>query len=299
LTGKLNGWDALGYSQEITACWVNGPIKRTADLLDRALEIVESVPYTVTLRWLFYNLYQEGWFKGDKAKAYSNFSSTMSRLRHSPDTFQERWPIELADDRRDPIIRTQGHTTAAEWLQSMADRVTCNIDKMTGQSTYILIAFEAEAMQSQFEHYTQEWGVGLWPLSGMTSIPYKKRLAQFITWATYRFDLPVTVLYFGDYDDAGMTIPESTFRHVRKWCEVNFEAYRVGLSLDQVQKYKIQDDPGNPNKYQWEAVPDYAAKEIITGALKSTLDQDLIFELQGLETEATIKARSALTSIRL
>jgi hypothetical protein len=66
-----------------------------------------------------------------------------------------------------------------------------------------------------------------------------------------------------------------------------------------VQKYKIQDDPGNPNKYHWEAVPDYAAKEIITGALKSTLDQDLIFELQGLETEATNKARSALTSIRL
>ena len=292
----MNGWEPLGYSEEITSCWKRGPIKRTADLLDRALQIVDGVPYTVTLRWLFYNLYQEGWFEGDKAKAYSNFSSTLSRLRHSPDAFQERWPIELADDRRDPILR-YGHKNSEEWLKSVSRWLSCNVDYMVGQSAYIIIAFEAEAMQSQFKHYTQGWGVALWPLSGMASIPYKKRFAEFINQVNDKFDLPVTVLYFGDYDDAGMTIPESTMRHVRKWCEVEFTAYRVGLSLDQVNEYNIQDDPGNPGKYQWEAVPDAAAKAIITGALHKTLDQAIIFDLQDQEAEITVKARQALAAI--
>lgn len=34
-----------------------------ATLLDRAYELVESVPYKVTARWLFYRLLQESFFK--------------------------------------------------------------------------------------------------------------------------------------------------------------------------------------------------------------------------------------------
>ncbi len=295
--GISNKWQPLGYSDEVTRAWKNGPIKRIADLLDRALEIVNSVPYTVTLRWLFYNLHQEGWFEGDKAKQYKNFSDTMSRLRHSPDEFLERWPIELADDRRDPIHYTEWYRSPQEWLAAAANEISCNVDNMVGQANYIMIAFEAEAMQRQFVHYAGPYGVSLWPFSGMTSIPYKKRMARHIEIMARRFNLPVIILYFGDYDDAGQIIGESSFRHVRKWCGYRFDAFRVGLTLGQVRKYNIPSDINNPGKYQWEALPDQAAKEVITEALDRVIDRSIIKEIEKAENDTTQKAREALRGV--
>jgi hypothetical protein len=246
-------WPELGWSEEVTSCWTNGPTKRYERILDRALEIVQSVPYSVTLRWLFYNLWQEGYFafqkpteKGStKALAYGNFGKKMSALRHSPDKFQERWPIELADDRRDPVHWTEGYKTARDWLANLQEEISCNIDKMTNQDTYVMVAFEAEAMQSQFIHYTRSYGVSLWPFSGAASIAYKKRLAKHIEWARWRFGLPVQILYFGDLDPAGEIIPETAFRHVRKWAKTDFTAYRVGLNLSIFKDMTYQTTPIN------------------------------------------------------
>lgn len=305
-------WPELGWSEEVTSCWKRGPETDKAAILDRAVELVNSVPYEVTLRWLFYGLWQDGLFsdvKGTKRanakrRAYEVFSSLMSRLRHSPDKFQERWPIELADDRRDPIHRTSGISSVAEWLEIASEQLECSVEKMVGQENYVMVAFEAEAMLSQFRHYTQPYEVSLWPFSGATSIPYKKRLANRITWVAKTFELPVIILYFGDYDPAGLTIPESAFRHVRKWCDVDFTAYRVGLNPEQIEKYKIDSDfedgeSGGTQKYQWEAVRDEAAKEIITGALDSLLCLDTINELKTEEAEITEKVRGALAEVEI
>lgn len=297
-------WPELGWSEEVTACWKDGPTARYEKILDRALELVRGVPYQVTLRWLFYNLWQEGWFSGQKASskagakklAYGNFARRISSLRHSPASFQERWPIELADDRRDPVHWSNGSRTPFEWLQSIYQE-ECNIDKHIGQDVYLMLAFEAEAMQSQFIHYAKPYGISLWPFSGMTSIAYKKRLANHIEWAAERFDLPVEILYFGDLDPAGMRIPETAFRHVRKWCKVPFKAYRVGLNEEHVLEYSIPDDPDNPGKYQWEAVNDQAAREIITGALDARLRQDAISRVVAAEESMTRKFRAALEAI--
>lgn len=298
-------WPMLGLSEEITASWEQGPEKRYSKIMDRALELVQSVPYNVTLRWLFYNLWQEGWYSfqkptpkaSAKTRAYDNFSRLLARMLHSSPEFLERWQIELADDRRDPIHRTAGFRTAEEWLDHLRGEIECNIDKMIGQDVYLMVAFEAEAMQSQFEYYTEPYGVSLWPFSGMASIPYKKRLARHIEWAYSRFGLPVIVLYFGDYDEAGLTIPEASFRHIRKWCKCKFDAFRAGLNQDHVQRYNIPEDPERPGKFQWEAVADIPAKEIITGAIDSLLRHDAIRTIEIEESEMTGKAREALAGI--
>lgn len=303
-------WPQLGFSEEITSSWENGPRNKTEKILDRALYHVNSIDYKVTLRWLFYRLFQEGYFSdkkpgmskdgkviGAKKRAYQDFTSLMSRLRHSPIEFQEKWPIELADDRRDPIHRTQGFETPDEWLEWQRENIKCNIDKMVDQDFYIMVAFEAEAMQSQFIKKTENYEVSLWPFSGAASIPYKKRLAHHIEWAHKKFNLPVVLLYFGDHDDAGLIIPESAFRHVRKWCSVDFDAYRVGLNKDQVIKYNVEDDPERPGKYQWEAVDDKDATEIITSALNMFLYHGTISEHKRVERIVTQKVRDALINL--
>jgi len=40
------------------------PHKKQRQLLARALELIDSVPYRVTLRWVFYRLLQEGFYEG-------------------------------------------------------------------------------------------------------------------------------------------------------------------------------------------------------------------------------------------
>jgi hypothetical protein len=302
-----NHWDELGWSNEITPQWINGPHQKQAELLDRALILTQSVPYSVTLRWLFYGLWQEGWFSdvkptpkelNAKKVAYNHFKALMSRMRQSSDELQERWQIELSDDRREPIHKSTWLSSTSEWLDAVSKGLNCVTEKMVGQDYYVMVAFEAEAMQSQFKYLTQSYGVSLYPFSGHASIPYKKALAEHIEFVTEEFNLPVVILYFGDYDQAGMTIPETAFRHVRKWCDVEFKAYRAGLNQDQIDKYNIEEDPEKPGKFQWEAVREAPAREIVTGALDGILYHDTISEIERAEREMTAKARQALSELQ-
>lgn len=305
MNGDLD-WPELGWSDEVTYSWKNGPLKRQAEILDQALNLINSVPYKVTLRWLFYGLWQEGWFghakptsrASAKRRAYEEFASLMSRLRHSASEFYDRWPIELSDDRRDPIHHSNWYSSTSEWLDAYIKGLTCTTEKMIGQENYVMLAFEAEAMQSQFKYFSKPYGVSLWPFSGAASIPYKKALAKHIEFVSDLFNLPVIILYFGDYDQAGLSIPESAFRHIRKWCRVEFTAYRAGLNLEQINKYNIQEDPEKPGKFQWEAVGDTPAREIVIGSLDALLLHDTISEIEKAEQEMTTKARQALAEIR-
>lgn len=301
-------WPELGWNEGNKKGWKRqGPNARNIAILERAVELVNSVPYDVTARWLFYGLWQRGYYshqqktekKSAKERAYGNFCDLMSELRHSPPEWQERFPISLADDRRDPIHFTDGYRTPAEWLQHTRDNIQCDVDYMSGQERYVMVAFEAEAMQSQFIHYTAGYGVSLWPFSGHASIAYKQRLAEHIAVVRRRAGVPVIILYFGDLDPTGELIPETAFTHVRKWCEVGFTAYRAGLNREHVLAYDIPDDPDRPGKFQWEAVSDDAAREIITGALNSLIRLDVLNDVRRREAMTTAAARKALGGISI
>jgi len=73
-----------------------------AGILDKAYELVRSVLYQVTARWLFYRLLQEAFFK-DKDAYKTKFLPLLSKARKS---FYKQWnPGTLADDTRVSVIR--------------------------------------------------------------------------------------------------------------------------------------------------------------------------------------------------
>jgi len=105
----------------------------------------------VSLRWLFYALWQDGFLrdygkrskKKPKAAAYASVSGWAAKARHSG-----IWPLDiLADGTRGPI--GYYHKDEAEWLKWMIDQ-ECNIDVWGRMEEYIMIAFEARAMIDQF-----------------------------------------------------------------------------------------------------------------------------------------------------
>ena len=271
------------------------PNKRGREILARAWEHVQSVPYRATSRWLFYRVLQDGFYPikrdGDKARAYSAFLGLTSRARHNG---WEGWrPNTLADDTRQSIEHKTGYRDTGKWAGDLVKYAWAPVlDHWYRQETYAEVWYEAVAMSAQFQHYTR--GVTLRPFSGMPSIAYKWAIAQQLERHAEKYGLPVTALYFGDFDDAGKMIPETSAADIAAWCDVDFDFVRVGLNEGDGQRLGIPENFDKPGTYQWEALPDDAARDMITSAVGSYMDASVIDVCQSEARAAGDKLREYL-----
>ena len=262
------------YDQSRTPWTRLGP--REAEILDAGWRHIQSVPYKVSTRWLFYRLLQDGYYKG-KNDYKNNFTKLFSRARH---TGQGSWaPDSLEDEGRSIIWRADGCENEAEAVDRMRVNVLeaayVPLNHFYRQENYVEIWYEANAMTSQFEHYTRD--VDLVPMAGSASISHKWKIAKRLEDAALTYDKPIVILYFGDEDAAGHVIQKTIEKDVGRWSDEPFKIVWAGLTLDQAEQYGI---PENFEKkgYQWEALPDDAAREIITAAVDEYIDTDLILE---------------------
>ena len=208
-------------------------------------------------QWLFYRLLQESFFQ-DKDAYKAKFLPLLSKARKS---FYKEWtPETLSDDTRIAVIRGAGWTSESSFLKDVG-QATCILDKWQDQDCYLEIWFEAKAMKGQFEHYTEH--VTLRPFGGDCSISFKWQIAVELEEKHDQYQTPVVILYFGDLDPKGLQIPESAVRDIRQWTDVDFEFIRCGLNPGDELIYHIPQNPDKPGTYQWEALSDSAAKELI------------------------------------
>ena len=257
------------------------PRGETANMLRRALSIVQSVEYQVSARWLFYRMYQEGWYS-DKKDYANKFLKAISAARHS--SFEGWAPDTLADETRQSIGRSGRFYNVGAWLQWITE-AKCDLDKWLTQPVYTECWYEARAMTDQFRYYTKY--ITLRPMGGQPSIPYKYQAAKDIESLAEYYEKPVVILYFGDLDPAGETISEVIERDIKHWCNVDFTFIHCGLTAEQVKRYNIPQSIDKPDTYQWEAVSDTAAREIINGALANLkLRQDAFSAIENEQLAA-------------
>ena len=179
------------------------PHNKQQAILDRAWEHVQSVPYNVSLRWLFYRLYQEGVYT-DK-KGYKRFTSLMSTARKR---FYKDWrPDSLVDDTRQLETWGEGFDDKRGFLEAVAD-AHCDLDKLNTQSAIVVTLFEAKAMSAQFDYYLPHASARL-PFGGDVSIPAKWQVAELLAKRWNQYAVPVYVVYFGDFDPKGLLIEEA------------------------------------------------------------------------------------------
>ena len=248
------------------------PRKQGQKILERALEHVNSVPYKVTARWLFYRLMQEGFYKG-KDDYKNRFIQLLSKVRHN---YYGGWrPDTLVDDTRAAIIKTGGHDTVDDWVKMQSGGGWyCRLDHFYKQDYYVELWFEAAAMVRQFEHYTN--GVALRPFQGQPSIPYKHDIAVYLGEARRQYGKEIVILYFGDYDAAGLTIQNTAEADVRGWCSTDFELIRCGLNEGDGERLGIAENFEHPGSYQWEALDDAQAEELITTSVNKYVDKNVV-----------------------
>ena len=185
------------------------PSQKTAALLTRALDYVNSVPYRVGARWVFYQLLQDSSLseKSDYKKLVGFLSPARKRMWGGwrPDT--------LVDESRSAQVRGSGFDAPQGWVESIAAR-QCVLDRWRGQPEYVEVWFEAAAMEQQFSFYVDE-NVPLLAFHGDISIPEKWKAAKRLMWRWKQLKAPIRVCYFGDLDPKGLEIPFSAERDVR------------------------------------------------------------------------------------
>lgn len=256
------------------------PRGHVAEILAWCLKRVDSVQYRVTARWLFYRLVQE---RGFKKCEYKNFLKWMSRARKA---FFMGWtPDTLADDTRQARLRGYGHLNADDWMVSFK-RERCVLDKYAVQENIVEVWFEAEAMYSQFNHYTGPYHVTLRPFKGDASIDYKWRIAKDLE-SLARYGKPMIILYFGDYDPKGLEIPENALRDIRAWCRQPFELIRCGINEEHISRFHLVERPEKLGAYQWEALNEDAARQLILGNLGKYWRLGAIEQVEEQEDQAT------------
>lgn len=213
---------------------------------------IQSVPYKVSARWVFYQLVQAGYLS---KKNIDSFDHLLSSARKR---FWNGWtPQILGDTIRECYFK--GEVFVGFDLQ---------LDSICEQDYYMQIWFEAEAMHGQFEYYTKDFRTSLIPFRGDCSIPIKWEIAKKLEAMATKYAKPIKILYFGDYDEKGLQIYKSALKDIRAWCSVDFDVERIGLTLEQVSNLNIPENPLKPNTYQWEALNDQQAGELILDALK-------------------------------
>jgi hypothetical protein len=256
------------------------PKPHVAENLDWCLKRVNAVPYRVTARWLFYRLVQERGFQKRQYKVFLKWTSN-ARKR-----FYNGWaPGTLADDTRKAHIRGHGYENAKDWMESFK-REQCELDKYVDQEQIVEIWFEAEAMYSQFNYYTSPYHVTLRPFKGDASIDYKWRIAKDLE-ALARYRKPIIVLYFGDLDPKGLEIPNNALKDIQAWCSTQFQLIRCGINKEHIQECGLVENPEKPGAYQWEALSEEAAEELILTNLERFWSLGAVQRVEREEEQAT------------
>jgi len=265
------------------------PQKKTAEILNWAKSVIDSLKYKPSGRYVFYRVYQQFGLTKKDCKVFDGWTS---RARKG---FWNGWhPDILADSIREATIRGGGYDDPEEWLESFADK-KCVLDMRQHQKNILEVWFEAEAMAGQFDYYLAPLRVTTVPFRGDASIPYKWEIAKRLeSYAEIYPDKKIVVLYFGDYDEKGRSIPKSALRDIRAWCKVDFEYTRCAINPEQIRSLRIPEHPEKPNQYQWEAIPDEIAGKLILDNVFKFWSRGKIKEVEEIEATATKRWRETL-----
>jgi len=266
------------------------PRPEQAHILEEAMRHINSVPYDVSARWLFYRLRQGSLyrFKEDYHGKFLPLTAKARKQFYKCPSGQWR-PDTLADDTRGVIDYGLGFDDERAWLEAIRDNEEFAFHRWLNQPYYMELWFEAKAMRGQFEYYTEE--LPLLPFGGDVSIDAKWKTARRLERRGRQFDKPVVVLYFGDDDPKGQLIPESALADIRVWCPVDFDYVRVGLNPGDGERMGIPENPEKPGTYQWEALDDDQAGELIKDAVAEYYDTMALENLKEREQPVTKEFR--------
>jgi hypothetical protein len=283
---RFNNTEAAPGKNEMDEYKPNG---RTKEALEAAMGYIQTVAYKVGLRWVFYRLLQDGFL--DSKDDYENLKGWCSKARKR---FYGDWhPSTLVDEGRsidtswDP--RDRDHV-----LSSLHYYAKLTPDLYIGQIAVPFLIFEAETMSGQFEHFAP-WSDRA-ALRGDASIPHKWNIAKRCDHLASKYELPVHILYFGDFDNKGLQIPKSAMADIIDWVEPNtgLEFTRCGINHGDAERFNLPEKSLKVGTYEWESLDSDDAGTLIREGLEKVIDLDLIEERIEAAEDETVELQGEI-----
>lgn len=179
---------------------------------------------------------------------------------------------------------TPTYRGAGDFLRSMAGHYRADLWQQAEH--YVEVWVESRSIAGVVQDDCQELAVNLYPAGGFSSITLAYEAAEYINQDSA--GKPVTILYVGDYDPAGVLIDVALERELRTHLDsgINLTFERIGITVDQI---KLHDLPTKPRKLtdkrslhiaetvEAEAMPAHLLRAMLRERIESLLPEHALF----------------------
>ena len=269
--------------------------RRSSALLEQVRETVNSYSFPVTLRQIYYQLVARKIIPNEQ-----RFYQSLSRL-----CVIGRDKGVLSEDSFADRLRVFDKRSSWEDLTEFAETVkrSYHRDGWQGQTDYIEIWTEKDALRGVIGPITEDYDVGLLVVRGQVS-----RTA--IYEASRRYDgneKERYLYYFGDFDPSGLSIYKSITERLGEFCpDVNFE--RVALKPEQIAAYHLPHDPAKrsdpnykkfvgkhgDNVVELDALPPDVLRKMVESCIEAHIDVKVFERVRETEKREQKKWERAL-----
>jgi hypothetical protein len=246
-------------------------------LIAHANEIVADLHargFTLTLRQLYYQLVSRNVIP-NRARAYKNLSAVVN---------DARWAGTMDVDALEDRLRRPVTPTDFENLNELvkAALASYRLPRWRGQSVYVEVWCEKDALSSVLEPVAQEFHITFMSNRGYSSFSAMHEAAQRLQTAAQE-DKAVQILYLGDHDPSGKDMVRDIASRLRRFnCDLDVRA--LALTKPQVLQYRLPPQPAKDTDARYDA---YAAEHGTD-----------VWELDALPPDALVGlVRSALAAL--
>ena len=312
------GADSTGYEFRLQQVYarntgleaIQGGMNERKKLTDNYSEMVLAIQEVLsenedylpmTLRGIHYQLLEKRPIisklkakrEGEDAARYDNNQASYQALSKIATKMRIEGYIpyhHIRDDGRKLTIH-RGYQNSGSYIEQEVEVMFTRYfrDNMQTQPYYIAIVCEKETVSNVLDAISFKWGVPVVYTKGGSSIDIRYRL---IRDNEKNGSKPMRILFLSDMDPAGYRIQDTFIgSFASDFGRTDVEAYRVGLTKEQIGKYNLFSDmdakktdtnykkfverTGITKAYELDALKPEILKREVTDALHSIIDQDL------------------------
>lgn len=208
-------------------------------LLLAAIDVIKQYDIRLTVRQIYYRLVSASVIKNSRS-AYNSLDKILVNARLagtiSFDAIEDRSREFLAGDIED----YETPERFVEWrLEALKDSdVAYEMPYWLNQPQYVEVWVEKDALASLISQACNRYHVRLAPCKGYPSVSFLYEAAEKLR----NVDLPITLLYFGDFDMRGKDIERYIIERFEGF-GVTADVQRIALTRQQVESYNLPPQP--------------------------------------------------------
>jgi len=262
-------------------------LRRNRSLADAIISTIKEVEPPVTIRQLFYALQSRGHIALTH-QAYRQLQHLTAWFR-----YEGVVPYDWFVDRTRRPGELSTWTDPTDYLDMVRQAYRKNL--WQGQSDYVEIWLEKDALSSFFANITRQYLVTLMVCRGFSSISFLYETAMDLS----RIEKPVYIYFFGDHDPSGRNIESKVVEFLERH-GVELDGFqRVAILPEDIEEYKLppalakKSDPRyskfvqeyGTNAVELDALPPKELRKRISDCIVQHIDVDEWRRLRVIEKE--------------